>query len=124
MAAPIIGRAILGVTKRIVKQAAKKKADTAKKAKPKAKKDPNKELERRVLSESKGHIGTKGKVARLKEQERTGLISAGERQAALNKMTKSSMQNTRKLTEQVRRDVSKKRMTKAEGGKAIKKLNK
>lgn len=72
-----------GIAAKFLSKAVKKKA------KPKRKTSPSNALERRVRAENKGDARTEGRIKRLKEQEKAGLISPRERQQALNKMTKS-----------------------------------
>jgi len=81
MVGPLIGIAARAVIKRVAKSAAKK---TAKK-----KITSNTKLERTLRAENKGDARTTGKIKKLREQERSGLISPRERMNALNRMTKS-----------------------------------
>ena len=91
-AARVIGGALAkkgakAAAKRVVKSKAKKSA--AKKAVTKKKASPN-SLEKTLRSENKGDARVKGAIERLRKQEQSGLISAGERHRALNRMTKAN----------------------------------
>ena len=96
MVAPLIVRglsaAALAAKVALKAKRAKKVADRAKAAKKavtKKKKPTNfKSQESKLKAENKGDERTVGRIKRLKEQNDSGLISDGERQRALTRLTK------------------------------------
>jgi len=82
MVIPALARAAAQIAaKQLAKKGAKKVV--------KKKASPQQRLERMLRSENKGDARTSGRIKRLREQEEAGLISPGERQRALNRLTKS-----------------------------------
>ena len=108
-AAPLVGAAIGLAARAAAKAGAKRVAKSAaKKTASKAKISSQKTLEKRLRSENRGDSRTASAIKKLQDQERNGLISAGERQRALNRMTKTSKAAKARPTKKVggiKRDV-------------------
>ncbi len=77
------------LAKKAVKKVAKKAVKKAVKKTAKPKVTSQQRLERMLRSENKGDARIAGHIKKLREQEKSGLITAGERQRGLNKLTKS-----------------------------------